>query len=172
MNVKYGEIFIKHNTENLWTNAVFWFGYDEQPVSEDSSIIVEFEDKDIHEVSNKSTKLDVNSKNQCFTIKRRDKDTIYFAEKPHIGTYGKRSLDVGTIFKNYKHYDSTENTASYYTCIYYRNNDVDGILKKHLGFSIIRIKSSISSPRYQIAYNSDELSKDEILCLINCIFKN
>ena len=174
MKVKYGEIFVKHNTEDLWTNASLWLGYDEETInSEDTTIIVEFDDKDIREVSNKSTNSNVNIefKNDKYIIKRGDKDNVYFAEEPHIGTYGKRSLGVGKIFKNYKYYDAANGIASSFTCIYCKHNVVDGIVKKLLGFSLIRIKSSISSPRYQMAYNSDEFSKDEILCLINCIFR-
>lgn len=180
MKVKYGEVFVKHNNEDLWTNVTLWLGYDEETIiSEDTTIIVEFDDKDIREVSNKSPNSNVNieftnDKNiipSYFTIKHEDKDTIYFEEKPNRNPDGRLTLPTSLLFKNYKHYDSTKTTASSFTCIYYKNNNIDNIVKKFLGFSLIRIKSSISSPRYQIAYNADEFSKDEILYIINYLLK-
>lgn len=91
MPIKYGEIYVKHNTENLWNSTVFWtvfwLGYDEQAVSEDSTIIVKFDDGDVQEVSNKSsdeivkTEFCVNdtyNPPSNFIIKRDDKEHSYF----------------------------------------------------------------------------------------------
>jgi hypothetical protein len=178
MPIKYVEIFIKHNTENLWTNAVFWFGYDEQPVSKNSTIIVKFDDDDVQEVYNKSTNSDVNFEftndkyfiPTIFTIKRKDNNNIYFRIDPKINNDGKQTLVFRNIFKKYEHYNCNNNMASYFNCIYYRNKLVESVKKVEV-FSVVRIKSSISSPRYQIAYDSNEFSKDELLVLINYIFR-
>jgi hypothetical protein len=196
MPIKYGEIFIKHNTNNLWANAVFWFGYDEQPVSEDSTIIVKFDDDDIQEVSNKSTNVNFEFNNDTYyiptivTIKRKCRDIDiyindkYFRIEPKINNDGKRKLVFRNIFKNYEHYNSNNTVASYFNCIYSKVKVIESekvveserkaavfTVKEVEVFSVVRIKSSISSPRYQIAYDSNEFSKDELLVLINYIFR-
>jgi hypothetical protein len=180
MTIKYGEIYAKHNTENLWTSTVFWFGYDEQTVSEDSIIIVKFADGDVQEVSKKSSHAvdkNIEFKNyeyiipSIFSIKRGDRDSLYFKLEPKINNDGIHTLVFQNIFKNYEHYDSNNNITSYFNCIYYRHKAVDCIVKKENVFSILRVKSSISSPRYQIAYDSDDFSKEEIQALINRIFR-
>jgi hypothetical protein len=184
MTIKYCEVFVKHNTENLWTSTIFWLGYDEQIVLEDSTIIVNFDD-DIREVSNKSPepnfKIEFNAQDNGYNTPshitfRYDnidkvKDKFYFNKKPNKNNDGTHTLLFNGMFKNYEHYKVNNNIPSYFNCIYYKYKFVDSILKKINVFSILRIKSSILSPRYQIAYDSDEFSKDELLYLINIIFR-
>jgi hypothetical protein len=173
MPIKYGEIYVKHNTENLWTNVVFWFGYDEQSVSEESTIIVKFDDGDVQEVSNKLFETNYNIKiSECITIKNDVKEHVYFKRDPKKNSDGTQSLVFGNIFKNYTNYDANNNIASYFNCIYYKHKLLDSRVKKMDVFTIVRIKSNVSSPRYQIAYDSDDFSKDSIMYLINCIFRD
>lgn len=176
MPIKYGEIYIKHNTENLWTNAVFWIGYDEQTVSDDSTIIVKFEDGDVQEVSNElfGTNDNIEIGKNCI-IKHDNAEHTYFKQNPLKNSDGTISLYFGGIFKKYKNYDTINNIASYSNCIYYKHkfvDDKDDGVKKMFVFAILRVKSCLTSPRYQIAYNSEYLSKEEILYIINCIFRD
>jgi hypothetical protein len=180
MTIKYGEIFVKHNVENVWTSTIFWLGYDEQIVSEDSTIIVKFEDGDIQEVSNELSSDKIVKIEFCvngaynppsyFIIKCDDKEHMYFTRKPKDknGEYG---LSFKDIFTNYEHYDDNNNLPSYFNCIYFKNKLVDTTVKEMDVFAILRIKSNVSSPRYQIVYDSDHFSKDIILYLINYIFR-
>ena len=169
MPIKYGEIYVKHNTENFWTNMVFWFGYDEQTVSEDSTIIVKFDDGDVQEVSNELFETNDKIKiSQYITIKNDSKKHHYFKRHSKTNSDGAQELFFGNIFKNYKNYDVNNNIASYSNCIYYKHKVVDtNTVKKMDVFAILRVKSSVSSPRYQVAYDSDEFSKEAILYLIN-----
>lgn len=176
MKVKYCEIFVKHNIEDLWTNATLWFGYDEETIiSKDTTIVVQFDDEDIHDISNTSNNLDVSWKGIApprFTIKRDDKHTMYFKVEPYTKKNGQKTLDILNIFEKYKKYNRDNTCASDFTCLYCTYKQHDDVDKKKLAFSLIRIQSSISTPRYQMAYNSLEFNKDEIMGLINCIFKN
>ena len=173
MPIKYGEIFVKHNTENLWTNTVFWFGYDEQTVSEDSTIIVKFDDGDVQEVSNDlfetNDKIEIS---EYMIIKNDSERHKYFKRNPKKESDGTTSLSVGGIFKNYNNFNLDNSIASYFNYVYYKFKFVDTELKKIDVFAVLRIKSSVSSPKYQVAYNSDDFSKEEILYLINCIFRD
>lgn len=173
MPIKYGEIFIKHNTENLWTSTVFWIGYDEQTVSEDSIIIVKFDDGDVQEVSNELFETNDKIKiRQYITIKNDDKkDNYYFKQDPTTKPDGTQGLFFGYIFKNYKNYDINNSIGSYFNCIYYKDKLVYTSKVKNI-FAILRVKSSVSSPIYQVAYDSDDFSKESILYLINCIFRD
>jgi hypothetical protein len=174
MTIKYGEIYVKHNTENLWTSTVFWLGYDEQTVSEDSTIIVKFDDGDVQEVSNEL--FDTNNKikiGQSITITNDSKEHMYFKRDPKKNPDGTQEICVGGIFQNYKNYDFENSIGSYLNCIYYKFELFEYTkLKKMDVFAILRVKSSVSSPRYQVAYDSDEFSKETILHLINCIFRD
>jgi hypothetical protein len=174
MTIKYGEIYVKHNTENLWTSTVFWLGYDEQTVSEDSTIIVKFDDGDVQEVSNEL--FETNNKikiGQYITITNDSKEHMYFKRDPKKNPNGTQELFFGGIFKNYKNYDANNNIGSYSNCIYYKHKLVDtSKVKKMDVFAILRVKSSVSSPIYQVAYDSDDFSKEAILYLINCIFRD
>jgi hypothetical protein len=173
MTIKYGEIYVKHNTENLWTNMVFWVSHREQTVSEDSTIVVKFDDGDVQEISNElfgtNDKIEI-GKN--FIIKHDNAEHTYFKQNPEKESDGTRTLCFRGIFKNYKIYDSNNNIASYYNSIYYKHKLVDTTVKKMDVFAILRVKSSVSSPIYKIAYDSDDLSKEEILYIINCIFRD
>lgn len=172
MPTKYGEIYVKHNTENLWTSTVFWLGYDEQIVSDDSTIIVKFDDGDVQEVSNELYESNDKIKiSQYITIKNDSKEHMYFKRDPKTNPDGTQQLFFGNIFKNYELYDNNNNISSYFNCIYYKHKVVDTKAKKMDVFAILRVKSSVSSPRYQIAYDSDDFTKESILYIINCIFR-
>ncbi len=171
MPIKYGEIFVKHNTDNLWTNAVFWFGYDEQTVSEDSTIIVKFDDDDVQEISSELCGANNIKFNAHISINKDDKEYMYFKREPMKRHNSTLSLYFCGIFKNYKMYDYNNNLASYFNCIYYKYKIANPVKKIDV-FAILRVKSSVSSPRYQVAYDSDDFSKEELLYLINCIFRD
>jgi len=39
-------------------------------------------------------------------------------------------------------------------------------------FSILKLFSNNEKPRFLLAYNTKEFSKEEIMYLVNCIFRN
>ena len=57
--------------------------------------------------------------------------------------------------------------SSCFNCIYYCTKDGT----KNV-FSILKLYSNIAKPRFLLAYDSDEFNKDEVIYLVNCIFKN
>lgn len=76
------------------------------------------------------------------------------------------SLSFKPVFKNCQYYDVNDRNSSYFNCIYYKDKMTNGTLQKINVFAIMKTKSSVSSPIYNIAYDSDEFSKDDVLSII------
>jgi hypothetical protein len=71
------------------------------------------------------------------------------------------------FFNNYTKYSNQNLVVSKYNSIYYNYNN----LGESQIFGIVGLKSSESKPRFQFAYDSDEFTKEEIIYIINYIFK-
>ena len=169
--IKYGEISVMHNLDSILTKLYFFFGYDEQYVSEDSTIIIEFDDKEIHNTNNKV---------YDFTFRHYYDDTYLPSSfkmnnhRVYLNKYkNDYSLDVRftKLFNQFQKYDKNNNLPSYFNGIYFRHQSINGKLCKIDKFGIVRLKSYIYSPIYQFAYDSKEFSKDQIIFIINSIFR-
>ena len=57
--------------------------------------------------------------------------------------------------------------SSCFNCIYYCHK-----YGTQNVFSILKLYSNEDKPRFLLAYDSDEFNKDEVIYLVNCIFKN
>jgi hypothetical protein len=177
MTIKYAEITIIFDTENegFFTNLKRnWLGY-ETFCDEETDIIISFDDKNI------CVKDDFKDCNFNFFVgissslplhfqqdnKEKEKYRhTYFQRHPIKKEDGNLHLDFTKIFsteirKKYKF------IASCFNCIYYciKNNNQDV-------FSILKIYSNEDKPRFLMAYDSDEFNRDELIYMVNCIFKN
>jgi hypothetical protein len=179
MTIKYAEITIIFDTvnEGIFTNlSRNWLGY-ETFCDEDSNIIISFDDGTLSCVKDEfkdcnfeffvgiSTLLPMH-----FGRGKRENEkyrSIYFARNPEKRADGNLHLDFTKIFpsemtKKYKM------NPSCFNCVYHCHN---GSETKNV-FSILKIYSNEDKPRFLMAYDSDEFNRDELIYLVNCIFKN
>lgn len=149
--MKYGEIFIIHNLDSIVINMYFLIGYYEQYVSDESAIIINFDDEDIH-----------NTNDQSYDFRFR---------------YNYQNTKLPSSFKTctnhiyFKKYDTNNIIPSYFNGIYFRHQSINGKIVKIDKFRIFRLKSSMYSPIYHFVYDSSEFSKDHIIYIINTIFR-
>ena len=176
MTIKYAEITIIRNYQDNWyNNMINWLGY-ESNASENSDIILLFDDETIYDVNNSFKDL-----NFSFLGSHSDVMPIYFHPKDKINndmkTYFKRKpveenniqkLNFNYIFKFYNKYKQCKFIPSIFNCIYYCYN----ISGNPEVFSIVKIYSNEDKPRFLLAYDSEEFDKETIIYLIYCIFKN
>ena len=179
MTIKYAEITIIFDTENegLFGNLKRnWFGW-ETFCDEETNIIISFDDKNIcvkDELKHCKFKFFEGFSSILplhFEVKEKKEKKekyrhTYFKREPIKQKDENLHLDFKTIFtseirKKYKL------APSCFNCIYYciKNNNQDV-------FSILKIYSNEDKPRFLLAYDSDEFSNEEIIYLVNCIFKN
>lgn len=179
MTIKYAEITIIFDTENegLFTNLKRnWLGY-ETICEENSDIIISFDDGKLSCVKDEfkdcNFEFFVGISNLLpihFERGKRENEkytNVYFAKDPEKKADGNLHLDFKKIFsseirKKYKF------VASCFNCIYYCHTHAE--IKEV--FSILKIYSNEDKPRFLLAYDSDEFNRDELIYLVNCIFKN
>jgi hypothetical protein len=180
MPIKFGEITVIHNdNEDGFFKSFFRnFGGYEFKTNENSKIIILFDDGEIIEINDKlndfnySFSADVLSPLPLYfkTSQKIYKTHFktYFKKQPELNTKSQPSLNFDSFFANYSKYSKKNNIPSAYNCLYYSctSNDNTDV------FGIVRIKSTESKPRFQFAYDCLNFSKDEIIYLINTIFKN
>jgi hypothetical protein len=83
----------------------------------------------------------------------------YFCRRPEQ-IEGTPRLNFRNLFNEpYKH----NHIPSIYNCIYYCHCNSDRSMAKNDVFGILRYKSSEHMPRFEIAYDSDEFKKEEII---------
>ena len=87
---------------------------------------------------------------------------VYFDKKFNTKTPDSL-LCYNQLFSSYPKYRCDMIILSKYNCIYFCYKSG---LKPEI-FGLIRIKSTEQMPRYQFAYDSDEFTKEEIICLIH-----
>jgi len=174
MNLKYGEITIIHNWEDNWIiNMRKWFNY-ETRASENSDIIILFDDETIYGKNDlqESNFIIFKRLNDILPnyFERSSKDnnskTVTFKKKKPIENSYVKKLNFKEIFKYSDKFKKNKGIASDYNCIYYCNSDTTEV------FSILRIPSNEDKPRFLLAYDSDQFDKKEIFYLVNCIFKD
>jgi hypothetical protein len=179
MPIQYGEFTIIHNEEEEgFFNSIFrnWFNTEIQ-AHQTSQIVILFEDGEICEIKDKfkdfkyifldSSRAPTPSYFERNTTDENEYKKIYF-KKDTKNIDGIERLNGTAIFQNYSKYAKGNAMASVYNSIYYHNKNSNK--PEVLGF--IRIKSSESKPRFQFAYDNDEFSKEEVIYLINYLFKN
>lgn len=171
--IKYGEIFIIHNLENILTNLYFFVGYDEQYVSEESTIIIKFDDEEIHNANDKAYDFRFRYKydNTNLPSSFKTHNGIRYFKKEYQIIDDIPSLNFKSLFQQFKKYDKNNHISSYFNGIYFRCQSINNKMSKIEKFGIVRLKSSISSPMYHFAYDSGEFSKDQIIYIINSIFR-
>lgn len=95
----------------------------------------------------------------------KKKSNIYFYKNPYKKE-NKLHLDFKPIFKLNSTFNNDNKIASIFNCIYYchKNSGKSEI------FGLVKIKSNDFMPRFQIAYDSSEFTKEEIKYLIKYLF--
>lgn len=178
MPVQYGEITIIHNEkEEGLVKSIFrtLFDYEFKP-QKNSQIIVLFENGEICEIKDKLKDFhyEIFDDSLSMTPRYFDKNInnthyrfIYFRQESKIFE-NKEYLDFNNLFKYYSKYSKDNTCDSTYNCVYYKNKCPEKVEV----FGIIRLKSTETKPRFQFAYDTDEFSIDEVIYLINYIFKN
>ena len=177
MTIKYAEITIIFDTANegIFSNLKRnLFGY-ETFCDEETDIIISFDDKNVcvkDHYKDCNFKFFVGISSLMPGYFERDKTvkekyrSIYFAQNPEKKENGNLHLDFKTVF-------SRETQLKYklegscFNCIYFCNKDG----KKYV-FSILKLYSNKDKPRFLLGYDSDEFSQEEVIYLVNCIFKN
>jgi len=177
MTIKYAEVTIIFDTvnEGLFSNLKRnLFGY-ETFCNEESDIIISFDNGTISCVKNDLKDCKFKFFNGLSDLLPSHFETnkkvkfrhVYFHRAPIKKEDGNLHLDFKTIFPSEMQL-KYKIVASCFNCIYYWNNR-DGI--KNV-FSILKLYSNEDKPRFLLAYDSDEFNKDEVIYLVNCIFKN
>lgn len=175
MPIKYGEITIIHNDDEdgFFKSFLRNWGY-ELKTNQSSKIIILFEDGDIFEINDKLRDfeykfVDDPTYHTPLSFENPKKKTDrYFKKKPHMNDKSQLTLNFEELFKSYNKYSKKDNIASIYNFIYYRFTYEE---KKDV-FGVVRLKSNDNKPRFIFAYDCLNFSKDEIMYLINVIFKN
>ena len=173
MTIKYGDITVIYNEEDI-ISYIFRVLTTESISTSNPQIVILFEDGEICESNDKFTDfeykfLDYYSYPTPRYIKKHTDNNrkIYFKKTPFQNADGNLVLDFTNFFNNYTKYSNQNLVISKYNSIYYNY--------KNLGesqiFGIVGLKSSESKPRFQFAYDSDEFTKEEIIYIINYIFK-
>jgi hypothetical protein len=179
MPIKYAEITILFDTKNegLFTNLKRnWLGY-ETICEENSDIIISFDDGTLSCVKDEfkdcNFKFFVGISNLLPMHFKRDKRenekyiNVYFARKPEKKADDNLHLNFNKIFSS-EIRKKSKTVGSCFNCIYYCNV---GSEKKEI-FSILKLYSNEDKPRFLLAYDSDEFNRDEVIYIVNCIFKN
>jgi hypothetical protein len=143
-----------------------WFG--NEIFDKEDTIVILFDDNTIYDTNNLSyygkityTTTSTNMFPETITI-----NNIYKLYKRNISNVVKES-DI--TFNNYKNIINVD-TSSIFNLFYsYKNNKNQTYPWNQ--FTIVRIKSAESNPRFLLAYNSDILDKNDILYLADLIFK-
>jgi hypothetical protein len=177
MTIKFGELTIIHDNDNdnfdIFSTLKLLFGR-ELDKTENSKAVLLFEDGLICEID-KDKIEDFNFKfiedeystfPFYFKKNKEDKHHIYFKRKPKIREDGTLGLNFNNLFRSYNKFIKNMLMPSKFNVIYY-SNKIEG--EKEL-FGIIRAKSSETMPRFLIAYESEEFTKEEIKYIINYIF--
>ena len=164
MPIHYGEITIIYKKEEtLYTNLLTWL--DNNTPASTTKYIFLFDDGEICEYGDKKRDTD-------FKILHSDSSAmpLFFQNelynRVYINKKTSKEQNFNALFSLYPKYDHSSIIDSEYNSIYYchkPSSDPDI-------FGIIRIRSNECMPRFQFAYDSDEFTKDEIICLTHIIF--
>jgi hypothetical protein len=180
MPIKYGEFTIIHNEEEEGIiKSIFrrWGGYEFQAL-QNSQIVILFEDGEICELNDKLKDFNYKFLDNSTSVlpyhfdknksnKEKYKHT-YFYKNPIEDKDGNKRINTVELFKSYTKYVKYNTIPSKYNFIYYI---IDVSKDNPEVFGVVRLKSSESKPRFQFAYDSNEFSKEEVIYLINYIFK-
>jgi hypothetical protein len=176
MSINFAKISIMNNDVNESTFNKFTrlFGY-EPDVSEGSNIIISFDDdiifnvkdtiKDFHfeYLLDSSHRLPIHFRK----LTKNNNCNIFFKKKPFVKN-GTKQLNFTQIFKTSEIFKNYKLVSSCYNCIYYSYKN----FHQPEIFSIVKILSNINNPQFLLAYDYEEFNKDEIIYLVNSIFKN
>ncbi len=166
MTIQYCEITIIMNQDGFFKNITnLIFNNPESYADENSDIVILFDDKTIYNVKDSMINFEyhfVPSTRYGFPIyfEKKDINKTYFYTNP-TSKDGELRLSFNIFEKEI--INKYKVNGSIFNCIYTcRNKDV---------LSILKIYSNNEKPRYLLAYEIDEFTKDEIIYLVNCIFK-
>lgn len=176
MTITYGEITIIRNLEEetIYNFISRNFG-NENTIKDNDNIIIQFDDNSMYDTK-KDKNIDINIK---FGGKHYEYGKPMYFDISNNTLFYKvpisnneiipcKRLNFKKIFSNYEKYDNSKCEPSIFNIIYYKVRD---FLEEDL-FSIVRIKSNEKKPRFLIAYDDKYFNKDEIIFLIDCLFKN
>jgi hypothetical protein len=167
MPIKYGELtIIKEKDESILTSLLIWIKNESLPKTK---FIYLFDDGEICESENKLIDFNYEFLNGLYLPCYFQKKCIKFEYSPIYFKKNTESMenDFNKIFNLFLKYNYSMNITCKYNCIYYCN-------KLYLQpdiFALVHIKSTEQMPRYQFAYDSDEFTKEEIIYVIDYIFK-
>lgn len=189
MPIKYGEITCIIN-ENFLNKIIFrsWFNF-ELIDHTNSKIVILFEDGEICEINDKLIDCeytfldDYLSETPIHFSKKITAENVYkkiYFKQDLAMVNGEKKLRTHNLFKFHPQYLSQSRTQSHpsvFNSIYYchtinKNIETNNLETNRLEvFGLLHLKSSEHSPRFIFAYDSDEFSKEEVVYILNSIFK-
>ena len=173
MPIKYADITININSEKESLLDYFSRFFGNESINDNDTIIILFDDQTICDVKNeyidKKFKFEIHKfVNDFLPYYFITNDNNYFYYKIPINiNNGIRKININNIFKNYPRFSTYKKVESFYTFIYYditNLNEVFSIIKNGL--------SNNNNPRYSLAYDDTCFKRDDIIYLVNCVFKN
>ncbi len=168
MPIKFAEITIIRNIEeeDIFRAIYRYFGYENQSIDNDT-IIIDFGNgvlcdtrDEYKDLKFKFAQLGHKHGFPIYFSKHIEDRYTLFYRNPTINDKEQPTLKFD-IFKNYKDF---KKEPSKYNMIY------EDINKKEI-FSILRIRSNEEKPRFVLEYEDTILDKNDVIYLIECIFK-
>ena len=174
MEYKYGEVTVFYNNSDLITDLLNWFNGNNE-IDNDKKFIFIFSgvnggsggsgvsrEEELIEGLN-SFEIHTTTKNLKYKFKRDYlNDIMWFEKFSHTYFKNRKFINFNTMFSNYLKFNSCVIEESKHNNIYHRNEYLSNKDK----FAIIRIKSSKNTERYYFSYDSNDFTKEEIVCLI------
>jgi len=165
MPIKFAELTVSHNNTGVFSTVYRLFGREEY-FTKESIMVFLFDDGEVRDVN--ATHEDylytftylttINSYYPSYFDKVSG--NTYFCRRPEQ-IEGTPRLDFRNLFK--EHYKNNH-IPSIYNCIYYCYGNLSRTSSsKNDVFGILRYKSSEHMPRFEIAYDSDEFTKEDII---------
>ena len=171
MSFKYAEITIIRNItdEDIFRTLSRYFGY-ENTNNDNDTIIMTFDDGPICDTKDEYKDLKYKFSKEIsletwFPIyfELNNKTTLFY-KKPYVKD-GQKQLDFKKILGILKNFNKDSTAESEYNIIY------EDIYKKDI-FAICKLNSNEEKPRFLLAYDSDILNRNDIIYLVDCIFKH
>lgn len=173
--LKYAEVTIIKNVENsTFLNSYYRFiGIDSERIidKEKDIILMTFEGEPPFDTKDRYVDLKFHiepllSDSKIGYMMNKEDPVVYHSKTPRIYSDGTLRLDFNRIHKENPVYNNKDIQTSCYNTIFYRN--VSG--KPTDVLFIARLNSSITMPRYVIAYDETLITKLQVIYVIRNMF--
>jgi hypothetical protein len=171
MSIKYVKLTVIYNNSGVFSTISKWLGYD-GVFTKESDMVFLFDDGEIYGVN------DICKDNALYKfqyddgIKNYYYCPLFFGKNDKFYYYqniaSKYDNDVAKLDPRYlfNEVDMSKFIPSIYNCIYYHRH----LLTKTDVFGIFRNKSNEKMPQFDIAFDSNKFTKDEVMYITYKIF--